>query len=50
MPRPRRLAPGSYCYHVLNRGNARQRVFHKDADYAAFLRLFDDAQVRCPFF
>lgn len=48
MPRPRRATPAGYCYHVLNRGNARQRVFHKDADYAAFLKLFDEAQERCP--
>ena len=48
MPRPKRSAPGGYCYHVLNRGNARQEVFHKEADYAAFCRLFDEAQKRCP--
>ena len=48
MPRPRRHTPAGYCYHVLNRGNARQRVFHKDADYAAFLNLFDEAHDRCP--
>ena len=48
MPRPKRTAPGGYCYHVLNRGNARQEVFHKPADYAAFVRLFDEAQQRCP--
>lgn len=48
MPRPRRATPGGYCYHVLNRGNARQRVFHKPADYAAFVNLFDEAQARCP--
>ena len=48
MPRPKRTALGGYCYHVLNRGNARHEVFHKPADYAAFLQLFDDAQVRHP--
>src|SRR5262245_14934615 len=48
MPRPKRLAPGGYCYHVLNRGNARQQVFHKPADYAAFLRLLDEAHERRP--
>src|SRR5688572_26563915 len=47
MPRPKRVAPGGYCYHVLNRGNARQEVFHKPGDYAAFVRLFDEAQRRC---
>jgi putative transposase len=48
MPRPKRHTPGGYCYHVLSRGNARQQVFHKDEDYAAFLRLFDAAHERCP--
>jgi putative transposase len=36
------------CYHVLNRGNGRLRVFHKDADYLAFLKLIDDAVERLP--
>jgi REP-associated tyrosine transposase len=48
MPRPRRVTPGGYCYHVLNRGNARQRVFHKDGDFEAFLLLFAEAHERCP--
>lgn len=48
MPRPRRVTPAGYCYHVLNRGNARQQVFHKEADYEAFLSLLDEAQERCP--
>ena len=49
MPRPKRIVPGGYCYHVLNRGNARQQVFHKPADYTAFIELFDAAQnaARC---
>src|SRR5438132_4001899 len=47
MPRPRRTTPAGYCYHVLSRGNGRQAVFHKEADYAAFVRLFDEAQKRC---
>lgn len=48
MPRPKRVTPGGYCYHVLNRGNARQEVFHKPADYAAFVKLFDEAHTRFP--
>ena len=36
MPRTARAAVGGLCYHVLNRGNGRQAVFHKDGDYAAF--------------
>ena len=49
MPRPHRSLPAGYCYHVLNRGNARQQVFHKDEDFAAFVKLFDEAHERsCP--
>jgi putative transposase len=36
------------CYHVVNRGNACGEVFHKDDDYAAFVRLLDDACERLP--
>jgi putative transposase len=39
MPRVGRQAPGGYIYHVLNRGNRRERLFHKSADYDAFLRI-----------
>ena len=44
MPRPHRSTPAGYCYHVLSRG--KQEVFHKDAAYAAFIRLFDEAHPR----
>jgi len=36
------------CYHVLNRGNGRSEVFHKDDDYAAFLKLLRQASERVP--
>jgi putative transposase len=36
------------CYHVLNRGNGRSDVFHKDQDFAAFLQLLADANERLP--
>jgi len=36
------------CYHVLNRGNGRSDVFHKDDDYAAFLKLLCQASERVP--
>jgi putative transposase len=48
MPRTARATPGGYSYHVLNRGNGRRQVFHKDGDYAAFLRLLREAQQRIP--
>jgi len=37
MHRTARASRGGYVYHVLNRGNARQDVFHKDEDFAAFV-------------
>lgn len=48
MPRTARAAVGNWCYHVLNRGNAQARVFHKDEDYAAFLALLPKACERLP--
>jgi REP element-mobilizing transposase RayT len=30
MPRTERASVRGICYHVLNRGNARKDVFHKD--------------------
>ena len=43
MPRTARAALGNWCYHVLNRGNARADVFHKADDFATFLDLFPPA-------
>lgn len=43
-----RATSGGYFHHVLNRGNARLPVFHKDADFAAFRRLLREAQERTP--
>jgi putative transposase len=48
MGRPLRVAPGGYVYHVLNRANARLRIFHKDGDYAAFERVLAEALERVP--
>ena len=36
------------CYHVINRGNGRAEVFHKEDDYAAFVDLLDEANERLP--
>jgi putative transposase len=36
-------------YHVINRGNNRQNVFHKDADFMAFLKALADLKERKPF-
>jgi putative transposase len=44
MSRPTRYYPGGYVYHVLNRGNNRQRVFHTDYDYGQFLKVMHETQ------
>ena len=46
MPRTARAAQGGFIYHVLNRGNDRKRIFHEDADYAAFIKLLVSGRER----
>src|SRR5947207_1056526 len=48
MPRFALAAVGNQCYHVLNRGNARQQVFFKDGDYHAFMKALAHACVEVP--
>jgi putative transposase len=48
MPRTARSCLGGYTYHVLNRGNARGTVFHKPADYDAFVDLMAESSLRVP--
>ena len=36
MPRTTRQSPGGMILYVLNRGNARDRIFYDDAGYATF--------------
>ena len=48
MPRAARRIVGGYVYHVLNRANGRLRLFKKDADFAAFERIIDEAHQRVP--
>ena len=48
MPRRARQAIGGLVYHVLNRGNLRACIFHKDGDYEAFERILQEAWERTP--
>lgn len=48
MSRAARQAPGGYVYHALNRAVARWPLFEKPADYAAFLRVLDEALAKVP--
>jgi len=46
MPRPLRIAPGGFVFHVLNRAHGKRRIFHTDRDYQAFERVLAEVQQR----
>ena len=46
MPRTTRADEAGGVYHALNRGNARQRIFRKEADYEAFERIVAEGLAR----
>jgi putative transposase len=48
MPRIPRASVGGVCYHVINRGNGRQQVFHEDGDYEAFVKAIAHACIEVP--
>lgn len=48
MPRTARASVGDVVYHVINRGNGRMQVFHRDEDYRAFVNLLAEALARRP--
>jgi putative transposase len=48
MPRTARKALGGVVYHVLNRGNGRQRLFHSPGDYDDFVALLKRAKAAVP--
>ena len=48
MTRTARASQGGFIYHVLNRGNAKNDVFHKDLDFLAFVNLMRDVNTRVP--
>ncbi len=43
MGRPKRADHGGLVSHVLNRANARLRIFEKEGDYEAFIRVLEEA-------
>ena len=49
MPRPLRPIADGLIYHVINRGNNRQAVFHKAGDYLAFIEALANLKERRPF-
>lgn len=44
VPRIARPLADNNCYHLINRGNGRQQIFHKDTDYQAFVDLLLQAR------
>src|ERR1700733_7605847 len=48
MPRTARSLADACIYHVLNRGNCGMDIFTKDGDYAAFIKLLEEAHRRIP--
>ena len=48
MPRIVRGLGDDIVYHVINRGNGKQEVFHKEKDYEAFMKLIKEAKERYP--
>lgn len=48
MPRTARASVGGVIDHALNRGNRREAVFPKPADYDAFVEAIADARRRLP--
>ncbi len=48
MPRTARSIEAGTVYHVLNWGNGRMRLFHKDGDYEAFERVLTGGFNRYP--
>lgn len=46
MPRPKRVDEAGRIYHVLNRGNARSKIFRKDEDYEAFEQILAEGLKR----
>ena len=45
MPRQLRNCPGGYIFHVLNRANARNRIFNNNFDYQKFIEIVNEARV-----
>jgi putative transposase len=42
MPRPPRLQIAGGIYHVISRGNRRQKIFYVDGDYVRFLAILEN--------
>ncbi len=48
MGRPKRADEAGSIYHMLNRANRRETIFHKDVDYEAFENVLLEALAPLP--
>lgn len=48
MPRIKRCLVEGLVHHIINRGNGKQKIFHKNQDYRVFVKLMRDAKKRYP--
>jgi putative transposase len=42
------MSRGGLCYHVMNRGNERQAIFHDDNEYTSFMQLLQRVRKQQP--
>ncbi len=48
MPRVNRYLADGYPYHVINRGNGKQKIFHKSQDFEVFIKIMKEAKEHYP--
>lgn len=48
MSRHRRVSPDGFVQHVINRGDHREAIFHKPADFRAFLAIVAEVAYQIP--
>lgn len=46
MPRAPRIDEADLVYHIINRANGRQQIFHTEKDYLSFEKILGEAQER----
>lgn len=47
MGRAIRTDIGNYCYHIINRANARMPIFFEEQDYILFEKVLEEAKEKC---
>ena len=45
MPRAPRIDKGNLVYHIINRANGRQQIFHTEGNYLLFERTLEESSI-----